>query len=1005
MFDPTYSYSFLNLLSLPRCNLTSLPTGFLKDLPALEQIDMRWNSIRVMERRSFQNLTSLLKLYLDNNKLWRLFPDAFLNVGSCSNPFSIKVTFNEIRYLQSHLLKIECLTKLFLGSNLISEIASDAFASLPNLSYLDLFNNSIRYLKQGTLPPNGFFFMIKISNNFLKSISGEIFRNKTIVTEIHIQGNEIATIEQSFFTQVTILGSLFIEGNRLTSLPRTLSHQTHLQNLHIFDNHLQGIRWSTFKGLSSLIDLNLMYNKISQVEDNSFASLENIRKIYLQGNPLTNVSQKALLLSSKTNDVDMFLNCTGLSVIPTTEPSAHLHCVEKTIITMALTQGSSEALTRRGGYACEKSHKSISKDSVCRQCHIGTKSVTPSKKNIYSSYCASCPPGGYYQDEAGQRDCKKCVNGTFVDLASAPGKAAQDCKVCPRGTDLSTHAEYRACNCLKNHYRTQRFGPCYACDSRLGMTCRDDYLSVAQGFWWSWKRWNDADNDSVADENRYVSFVKNLMNKSEDYSKTSTTFSGSVIPYIHRCPINESCRSETSMRVRSSEMCSVGYWGTLCGQCRDGYYSWFQRCHRCPQKWRTGLQFLGLLFLLGALAGVLHVIGKLKRKKDDDLVNQISSILKITVGFIQVMSVVFDALTYVPWPEALLSLEHFAKMIELNVLAVATPACLHEKLRFNALMLPIIKFSIQVILLLLIWGYYKATRNHFLFSYRGGHAVMKRKISEVRTSCMTNSWWILFICYPSTATSILATVPYKEWTCTKICLRQSNYGTDSDKYCRWLLKVDYSVPCNYSTSTALWVTCTVLILYVVVLPLLLLIALKLKRREGLTARKLKPLSLRGDFLTSIQFLDSNYKDHFWYWEMVEIGRKMVLTVGMGFFGEQSHSGIALATLLATVFLVLHAQLQPVRRRFEHWMQLVALSVISTNLMMGALVLLSFRDKRDPGYNSLVDRKTFSGIVIAANTFYLLFVAAIVFTLVVETRKQIAAKIFCYRGRKTLHEET
>ena len=510
------------------------------------------------------------------------------------------------------------------------------------------------------------------------------------------------------------------------------------------------------------------------------------------------------------------------------------------------------------------------------------------------------------------------------------------------------------------------------CDSRLGMNCQDDYLSVAQGFWWSWKRWDDAENDSITNENQYVSFVKNLMNKSENHPKTFTKYDD-FIPVIHRCPINESCRNEKSMRIRSSEMCSTGYWGTLCGQCSKGYYSWFQRCHKCPQKWRTGLQILGLLLLLGALAGVLQVIRRLRRKgaKEGDLVDQISSVLKITVGFIQVMTAVFDALAYVPWPEALLSLGHFTKTIELNVLAVTTPTCLHEKLRFNALMLPIIKFSIQLILLLLIWGYYKAKRNYFLQSFKSGQAVIKRKVSELRTTCMRNSWWILFISYPSTATSILATVPYKKWTCTKIC--KSN-ASDSDKYCRWLLKADYSVPCIYSTSTALWVTCTVLILYVFVLPFLLFMALKRKRREALAPRKFKPLSLEDDFLKSIQFLDSNYKDGFWYWEMVEIGRKMVLTVGMGFFGKQSHSGIALATLLATLFLVLHAQLQPVRQRSGHWMQLIALSVISTNLMMGTLVLLSFRDKKDPGYNSFVDQKTFSGIVIAANISYLLFFA-------------------------------
>ena len=368
---------------------------------------------------------------------------------------------------------------------------------------------------------------------------------------------------------------------------------------------------------------------------------------------------------------------------------------------------------------------------------------------------------------------------------------------------------------------------------------------------------------------------------------------------------------------------------------------------------------------------MLQAIGKLRKRSE--LVDQISSALKITIGFIQVMSVVFEVLVYVPWPEALLSLGYFAKMIELNVLAVAMPTCLHKKLRFNALTIPHFKVGVQLFLLTLIWGYYRAKRNNFLLCYKSGYLAIKKNISELRTSCMRNSWWILFISYPSTATSILATVPYKEWTCTKICLRQSN-ATDSDKYCRWLLKADYSVPCIYSKSTALWVTCTVLLVYVFVLPLLLFMALKLKRREALSESIFKPLSLGSDLLKSIQFLDSNYKDQFWYWEMVEIGRKMTLTVGMGFFGEQSHSGIALATLLATLFLVLHAQLQPVRRRFEYWMQLVALSVISTNLMMGTLVLLSFRDKKDPGYNSLIDQKTFSGIVIAANSSYLLFVA-------------------------------
>ena len=39
--------------------------------------------------------------------------------------------------------------------------------------------------------------------------------------------------------------------------------------------------------------------------------------------------------------------------------------------------------------------------------------------------------GGFYQDEMGQDDCKRCSIGTFVSEQRSPGTSAADCVACP----------------------------------------------------------------------------------------------------------------------------------------------------------------------------------------------------------------------------------------------------------------------------------------------------------------------------------------------------------------------------------------------------------------------------------------------------------------------------------------------------------------------------------------------------------------------------------------------
>ena len=62
--------------------------------------------------------------------------------------------------------------------------------------------------------------------------------------------------------------------------------------------------------------------------------------------------------------------------------------------------------------------------------------------------------GGFYQDEMGQVDCKRCSIGTFVSEQRRPGTKATDCVACPYGNCcvcFGRTAPFFNSNALKNN--------------------------------------------------------------------------------------------------------------------------------------------------------------------------------------------------------------------------------------------------------------------------------------------------------------------------------------------------------------------------------------------------------------------------------------------------------------------------------------------------------------------------------------------------------------------------
>ena len=94
------------------------------------------------------------------------------------------------------------------------------------------------------------------------------------------------------------------------------------------------------------------------------------------------------------------------------------------------------------------------------------------------------------------------------------------------------------------------------------------------------------------------------------------------------------------------------------------------------------------------------------------------------------------------------------------------------------------------------------------------------------------------------------------------------------------------------------------------------------------------ISLGKDVRDGLCFYSSNYKDLFFFWESVEMLRKVLLTSVTVFIGGSSRTSVALLVMFSGLFAVLHAQFKPIKRTTEHYLQLLALFSIFANFIIG-----------------------------------------------------------------------
>jgi len=371
-----------------------------------------------------------------------------------------------------------------------------------------------------------------------------------------------------------------------------------------------------------------------------------------------------------------------------------------------------------------------------------------------------------------------------------------------------------------------------------------------------------------------------------------------------------------------------------------------------------------IVVVLIILIAVLVWTGKKNIKKTAGLtlIDMFLSKLKIVIGFYQVTYGLLQAFSFIKWPDSLQVVAKYSQLLQLDILQIAPVECLLPALHVDAFQS---LFAMMVLnaTFIAFFGIVYGVRKLIILTNQGLNKEEKStKVSQTKEFVYRNLFFFLYVTYLSTCSKTANVLPL---ACRKLC---RDYLDEQREMCNKYLKADYSVQCQGIKYKQLLIGAYISTAYIFSLPVAAFIALWKQRREIATEdAKVSQNSSSGlEMISGLRFLFENYKNHSWYWELVEMSRKVILTSGLILVGQESRSYIGLAWVIAGMYGVLFSWMKPIQDGVENRLMSVSLAVTVFNLGVGAVSRIPAENlpaTTDP----YTDAVLFKILVLAANT--------------------------------------
>lgn len=208
---------YLMMLMASYNHLEKLPKT-VKNLVALDTCYVNNNELRSLDGL-FSHRNSLIRLYLEHNKIEYLAEDEFLK---SENIDEINLSTNLIPSLNKSLLYITNLRYANLSGNQLREFSMQEIYKLMKLRHLDLSYNRIekltgRHENVVEIPSLTLLYQLLLGNNLLKSLDGALAGLGNL-RRLILSDNLLENIYAEDFERMEELEILDLSNNRLKSL-------------------------------------------------------------------------------------------------------------------------------------------------------------------------------------------------------------------------------------------------------------------------------------------------------------------------------------------------------------------------------------------------------------------------------------------------------------------------------------------------------------------------------------------------------------------------------------------------------------------------------------------------------------------------------------------------------------------------------------------------------------------------------------------------------------------
>jgi hypothetical protein len=592
--------------------------------------------------------------------------------------------------------------------------------------------------------------------------------------------------------------------------------------------------------------------------------------------------------------------------------------------------------------ACSSGEFSSARASVCQTCRAG--------EYVNGASCLTCPAGTYA--ESGAAECTECAEGYVAHeegsafcVACKEGKYTaldgRSCLDCEPGK-ISGVAAKECSDCDKGKF-VAGYGKsfCTYCNSKDGLKGSTTTAAGSQGL-----------DDCVCTEGEmeYQGSCEPVFVGVSQETPGMDVVNMTLLQGYWRTDVNstsiELCLSEHHcLGGRDPKrQCADGHTGPLCAVCSEGYASRGSgvglKCVACGDGTTsiivTYFSLFAFVIMLGMVAscfcrkrskereenedddaeagnrsgssgftkkmssiGHASRIEKLANKAENiiETLQESKPILKMCLSYLQIssgLSFAFD----LQFPDMFTSLMNFVgNVVNLDFLSLMPLGCVMPSNFYSTLVIYTAVPAILGLVMVLLYFRWRAS-------------------GEIGKANTVFSWFLFmtFLVLPSVSTKIFTTFACKTFA--------SDYGV--------YLKADYSIDCN-STQHVVYMlyAAACVVIYPVGIPVMYYKLLhkqramldpgqdSMSKEEGSQEDGLKKaLERRSELedehpaVMALSFLYSNYKPNRYYFEVVETGRKLMLTGGLLVLGPGTTSQIVISLIISINFLRFSSEYKP-----------------------------------------------------------------------------------------------